>query len=151
MRTGTKNFRLLLVSASAAAALLITGCGAMEKMGMGGTRATTGELSGKHEVPPVTTKASGKSTITVASDKTVSGSVIVDDITPTAAHIHRGAPGTNGPVIIPLTKTADKTWSVPPNARLTDEQFAAFKEGNLYINVHSATFPGGEIRVQMKP
>ena len=38
----------------------------------------------------------------------------------TAAHIHQGARGQNGPVIIPLTKSSDNTWSVPPDAKFTD-------------------------------
>jgi hypothetical protein len=123
----------------------------MDKMGFGDKKSATAELSGKQEVPPVTTKASGKSTISVAKDRSVSGTVMVDDMVPTAAHIHHGAPNRNGPVVVPLTKTSDKSFSVPANAKLTEEQYAAFKEGNLYINVHSAQYPNGEIRVQMKP
>jgi hypothetical protein len=146
-----KSFRLSLVTVSAVAALLITGCGTMEKMGMGGKQSMTAELTGAQEVPPVSTKASGRSTITVADDKSVSGTVIVDDMTPTAAHIHQGAAGANGPVIIPLSKTSDKMFSVPANTKMTDAQYAAYKSGNLYINVHSASYPGGEVRVQMKP
>jgi cytoskeletal protein RodZ len=151
MRVLQKSFRASLITASAVVALLITGCGTMEKLGLGGKKSVTAELTGAQEVPPVSTKASGKSTITVADDKSVSGSVIVDDMTPTAAHIHQGAAGANGPVSIPLTKTSDKKFSVPANTKLTDAQYAAYKGGNLYINVHSASHPGGEIRVQMKP
>jgi hypothetical protein len=133
---------------------LLGGCdtmsGMMGKMGIGGSK-TTAELKGENEVPPVTTKASGRSTITVADDRTVSGSVLTDDMTANAAHIHRGAKGENGPVILPLTKTSDKAFSVPANARLTESQFADYKAGNLYVNVHSPSHPGGEIRVQLKP
>jgi len=146
-----KNLRMSVVAISAVAALLATGCGAMEKMGMGGKKSATSELAGSAEVPPVSTKASGKSTITVADDKSVSGSVMVDGMTPTAAHIHQGAAGANGPVIIPLTKNSDKMFTVPANTKLNDAQYAAYKSGGLYINVHSAAHPGGEVRVQMKP
>ncbi|SNT34987.1 CHRD domain-containing protein [Noviherbaspirillum humi] len=136
---------------SAAVSLAMGGCGAMQKLGLGGSKPVSAELTGAQEVPPVSTRATGQSTITVASDRTVSGSVIVADIPATAAHIHQGASGANGPIIIPLVKTADRTFSVPANTRLTDAQYSAFKEGNLYVNVHSAAHPGGEIRVQLKP
>jgi hypothetical protein len=107
-------------------------------------------LSGDQEVPPVTTKAMGSGTISVKDDKTVSGSISVSGLTPTAAHIHEGAAGKNGGVIIPLTKT-DSGFAVPPGAKLTDAQYDAFKKGDLYVNVHTAANPGGEIRAQLKP
>jgi len=151
MRVLQKSARSVFIAAASAAVLSLTGCGAMEKLGFGGDKPTSVALSGSNEVPPVSTKASGRSTIAVADDRTVSGSVIIDDMNATAAHIHQGASGTNGPVIIPLTKTSDKVFSVPANTKLNDAQFAAYKAGNLYINVHSAAHPGGEIRVQMKP
>jgi hypothetical protein len=66
------------------------------------------------------------------------------------AHIHLGAPGVAGPIIIPLTLTAGNVWSVPPNAVLTADQMAAFKHGNLYYNAHSVLFPNGEIRGQIR-
>jgi len=108
-------------------------------------------LSGAQEVPAVTTSASGSGTITINADKTVSGSVTTTGVAGTMAHIHSGAAGANGPVIIPLTKSGDGTWSVPAGAKLTDEQYAAYKAGGLYVNVHSAANKGGEIRGQLKP
>jgi hypothetical protein len=40
---------------------------------------------------------------------------------------------------------------VPPSIRLNDVQYEAYKLGNLYVNVHSAANPGGEIRGQITP
>jgi hypothetical protein len=106
-------------------------------------------LSGANEVPAVTTSASGGGTIMVGDDGAVSGSVTTTGVAGTAAHIHVAAAGKNGPVIVPLTKDGD-TYKVPAGAKLTAEQLANFKAGDLYVNVHSAAHPGGEIRGQLK-
>ena len=108
-------------------------------------------LSGAQEVPPVKTPASGGGTIMINADKSVSGSVTTSGVAGTMAHIHLAATGKNGPVIIPLTKSGDSTWSVPAGAKLTDDQYKAYKAGDLYVNVHSAANKGGEIRGQLKP
>jgi hypothetical protein len=109
------------------------------------------KLTGDQEVPPIKTAASGGGTILISSDKSVSGSVTTTGVEGTAAHIHEGPAGKNGPIIIPLTKGADNTWSVPAGAKLTDAQYKSYQEGNLYVNVHSAANKGGEIRAQLNP
>ena len=108
-------------------------------------------LSGAEETPPVQTSASGSGKFSIGDDKSVSGSVKTIGIDGTAAHIHLGAVGKSGPPIITLTKSADGAWSVPPGAKLSDEQYASFKAGDLYVNVHSADHKPGEIRAQLKP
>ena len=109
------------------------------------------KLTGDQEVPAVTTAATGAGTIVIKDDKSVSGSIKTTGIEGTVAHIHLAEPGKNGPPIITLTKNADNTWSVPEASKLTDDQYKAFKDGNLYVNVHSAEHKGGEIRTQLKP
>ena len=109
------------------------------------------KLTGDQEVPAVASAATGAGTIAVKSDKSVSGSIKTSGIAGTMAHIHLAEPGKNGPPIITLNKTADNTWSVPEGSKLTDDQYKSFKEGNLYVNVHSAEHKGGEIRTQLKP
>ena len=108
-------------------------------------------LTGAEETPPVTTSATGAGQISIAKDHTVKGSIKTTGIDGVAAHIHVGAPGQSGPPIITLTKGADGTWSVPEGSKLTDEQFASFTSGNLYVNVHSPDHKSGEIRAQLKP
>jgi len=108
-------------------------------------------LTGAEEVPAVTTQAKGEGTITIGKDKSVSGTVKTTGVEGIAAHIHLAEPGKNGPPVITLTKGADGSWSTPEGAKLTEEQYQAFKAGHLYVNVHSAAHKGGEIRGQLKP
>lgn len=132
------------------AVFFAVGCARMESR-MGGPSGTTPMLSGAEEVPPVNTQASGVSRISVIGDKTMIGGIETSNLNATAAHIHQAPRGQNGPVIITLVKTADNVWSVPANTILTSAQFDAYRSGNLYVNVHSAANPAGEIRAQLKP
>lgn len=129
-----------------AAAILLAGCAAMSA-----SQSVKVTLSGASEVPPVITSASGSGTIVVGDDMSVSGSVTTKGVDATAAHIHTGAAGANGPVTIGLTKTAEGVWSVPAGAKFTAEQYKTFKAGGMYINVHSAANKPGEIRGQLMP
>ncbi len=138
-----------------AAAVLTAACAGMSNKGP-----TT--LSGGQEVPAVTTNASGITDISVswfkcpsamssANCPTVYGAVTTSGIAATAAHIHQGAAGQNGPVIVTLVKTDDNAWSVPAGTTLSDAQYAAYWAGQLYVNVHSDANKTGEIRAQLKP
>jgi hypothetical protein len=108
-------------------------------------------LSGGQEVPPVTTKATGAGEITVHHNRSVTGTVSVFGMTPTAAHIHEGATGVSGPVVVGLTKTSDTTFAIPAGTVLTEAQYNSLRAGNYYVNVHSAAYPDGELRAQIKP
>jgi hypothetical protein len=113
-------------------------------------------LTGDQEAPdPVTTPGKGAGLIVVNLDTgSARGSVSFSGLTSNAAaaHFHQGAFGTAGPVIITLEGGATGTqgvWHVPAGTTLNAEQLAALQAGNLYFNVHSANFPGGEIRGQI--
>ncbi|PRC92447.1 CHRD domain-containing protein [Solimicrobium silvestre] len=131
--------------------ILLLGC--FLAVGVGATNAATTQLTlvGAAETPPVKTSATGTGSITVNADKTVSGSVTTTGLVGTVAHIHLGAEGKKGPVIILLTKSGENSWSVPSGSILTDAQFASYKAGNLYVNVHTAKNMDGEIRGQLMP
>jgi CHRD domain len=119
--------------------------------GVAGAATVRLTLSGTHEVPPVKTMARGSGVITVAPSGAVSGKIATRGIKGTMAHIHEGAPGMDGPPIISLVAGAKGTWVVPAGAKLTPHQYQEFLAGDLYVNVHSAAHPGGEIRGQLKP
>jgi CHRD domain-containing protein len=142
---------LKIVWRGLSAVLVVAVCmfGTQESFAVGALGGLT--LTGDDEVPAVKTSATGGGSITVAADKSVKGSVTTSNIAATAAHIHIGAAGANGPVIIPLTKKGDNEWIVPDGTKLSDDQFKSYNAGNLYVNVHTAANPGGEIRAQIKP
>lgn len=117
---------------------------------MPGSGAVQVTLSGAEEVPPASTPGRGSGSFRVAGDGAITGSVTTDGVKGTMAHIHMGARGQNGPVIVPLTKNGD-TYSVPPGRKLTEAQIEAFRAGNLYVNVHSDLYKGGEVRAQLQP
>jgi len=142
MKTIRPISRPVLVTAATLALCLLTGLAQAAEL----------KLSGANEVPAVTTAASGSGTITVADDGTVSGSIKTTGIQGTMAHVHVAAAGKNGPVALPLTKGADgATWSVPAGTKLSADQLKSYKAGELYVNVHSDTNKGGEIRAQLAP
>ncbi|HXU53799.1 MAG TPA: CHRD domain-containing protein, partial [Casimicrobiaceae bacterium] len=100
--------RLITAMAVVAVTTVFGACTSMGPMGgMSNTQTLT--LSGANEVPPVATSATGTATVTINPDRTVIVKVSVSGMNATASHIHEGAPGTNGPVIVPFTKTGDNT------------------------------------------
>jgi hypothetical protein len=107
-------------------------------------------LSGTQEVPPLSVPGTGSGSFTIGEDGAVSGSVTTSGVAGTMAHIHMAARGSNGPVIVPLTKNGD-TYSAPASAKLNNAQMQAFKAGNLYVNVHTDRNKGGEVRAQLQP
>jgi hypothetical protein len=65
----------------------------------------------------------------------------------TAAHIHMGAKGKSGPVIVPLCGPCKST--VKATMPVTAAALKAILAGKAYVNVHTAKFPNGEIRGQL--
>jgi CHRD domain len=139
-------------AALAIAILSLAACSSMSGMmdGVMGGNSVKANLTGAEEVPPVSTSAKGEANFTVSKEGAVKGSVTTTGVQGTAAHIHQGARGQNGPVIVPLTKNGD-TYTAPEGAKFTEAQMSAFKAGNTYVNVHSAANKGGEIRGQLRP
>jgi len=68
----------------------------------------------------------------------------------TGAHIHRGPAGQDGPVVLPFTQATEGGW----RGCSTDTAWVqkAFNEGleNYYVNVHTAEYPNGAIRGQLR-
>lgn len=110
-------------------------------------------LSGAQNVPVNNSTATGLATGTF--DTTTN--VLTVNLTfsglssnATASHFHGPAlPGFNGPVVLTLTIPAATSGTLFNSFVLTNDQKANFLAGLFYINIHNATFPGGEIRAQI--
>ncbi|HEX8329314.1 MAG TPA: CHRD domain-containing protein [Hymenobacter sp.] len=75
---------------------------------------------------------------------------------PSSAHIHEGAPGKTGVVIIPFTPAPGTTLSSPITGMytLSDVQAENLLSNKMYVNIHSRNQPSyvaeGEIRGDIK-
>ena len=110
----------------------------------------TAVLNGTSEVPPNASTATANATMKFNDDTNVFTLTInYNGLTVTDAHIHKGAVGVDGPIVIPLEVSASPIIYTP--AALTNEQEADLKAGLYYVNLHSEAYPGGEIRGQLLP
>jgi len=130
------------------------------------------KLDARNEVPPPTLESgaspSGTATFTVQGPS-VAYKLAATGLSgpPTAAHIHVGAPGAAGPVIVPLavaagsspgTATGEGTFDVSGvkgkkadgSAMTLDDVLAAMRSGDTYVNVHTANNKPGEVRGQIE-
>ena len=111
-------------------------------------------LSGLGENPPNASPGFGLGTVVLDAGQT---NITVDlnwsglTAPATASHIHTGGVGTNGPVTFPFAGVPAATAGAIPTQTfsITPTQVTDLFAGNLYMNVHTLTFPGGEIRGQL--
>ena len=108
------------------------------------------DLRGSQEVPPTNSTACGGCMGTLNQGaSTFSITCVHNVVNATVMHIHRGAPGVNGPVIFDLgapTNPVSATWT-----GMTPADIADMLAGNLYVNIHSSGRPTGDIRGQILP
>jgi hypothetical protein len=111
-------------------------------------------LSGTNEVPAVTTTAMGMALFRLTANKTLYAKYMVTGLETgdvlTAAHVHTGAAGMNGPVIIPVCASAADFGMSLKLPALTDANIALLTTGVVYANAHSQSHPGGLIRGQLR-
>jgi hypothetical protein len=106
-------------------------------------------LNGRNEVPANVSTNTGVGIATYdKANKLLSLSVVYSGFTAVDMHIHRAPAGVNGGVLFPL---GPNPWKSPVafTRVLTTNQEDSLMRGLYYINIHSATYPGGEIRGQL--
>ena len=130
------------------------------------------ELSGAQEVPPVSTRASGVGGYTVGEELITFTHRFRRLENLAMAHLHLGAAGENGPVVVnllpenfdSLNRGQRRRLERVLSGRITAEDLvgplagrplaelaAAIREGGVYVNVHTERNPAGEIRGQLGP
>lgn len=138
---------LLLVSL-----IFILGVAAGPATAADGGRPFTTTMTGAQEVPnPGDPDGSGTASITLnQGEGIVCWELTVTGIAPaTAAHIHRGAAGVPGGVVVPLSPPTNGSSSgcASANPDLIKE-IRKFPD-RFYVNVHNAEYPAGALRGQL--
>jgi CHRD domain/Secretion system C-terminal sorting domain len=108
-------------------------------------------IDGSQENPPVSTNGSGTGFAIIENNGTqISYRFTIAGLSSnfTASHLHNAAVGVNGSVVKPLDFGTDSTttgvWT-----GFADPMLTQFIKNNIYMNVHSTNFPGGEMRGQL--
>ncbi len=111
-------------------------------------------LSGAQEVPSVVTSASGDGYALVNThDYSVELQVLTSGVSDaSAAHIHTGVTGENGPVLVGLVQDSDdmNRWMSNAGLMIDADTFSVLASGGHYVNVHTPANPSGEIRGQIQ-
>lgn len=139
-----KSIPAMLVAACVA--LVLTACGGQDDDLPFALSAT---LTGGQAEPPNASTATAIGLVTVDPDgRTMTASVVASGMADTDVHLHEGPLRVNGPIVFPLSKAPGTVvWST--RTTLNDAQLYALENGNYYLDVHSAAFPGGEVRGQV--
>jgi hypothetical protein len=115
--------------------------------------AETINMSGANEVPPVVTTATGVALLRLTVDRKLYSKVTVTNLPVadalTMAHIHQGATGVNGDVLVTLCATA-ADFGMSKMTELNEATASALRTEALYVNAHSTTWPNGVIRGQIR-
>jgi hypothetical protein len=156
--------RALHVGAAAVSALLLSAAAASAQVVVATATLTSGE-----ETPIFLSGAAGTAEVaidTVAKEFAVTLRIFNVPTTTTAGHIHVGAKGIAGPVVIDFPAIAGRLGDFVTTFRVSEAAFRAnaaigintiddviqaVANGNAYVNIHSTANPGGEIRGQLVP
>jgi hypothetical protein len=123
-----------------------------EIRGQIGYQVRVASMTGAQENPLVSTTSAGRGFFAYDPDaKNAFGAFTVSGFTPSAGHLHRGAVGINGAVVVGFKQdsTVPQKFATDGLAPFTDADALLFMGGGTYLNAHSPAFPGGEVRGQL--
>jgi hypothetical protein len=107
-------------------------------------------IDGSQEVPPVTTNAKALMLGRLNSSlDTLDYFLLYSGLTPTMAHLHDGAKGANGGVLVTLVPTTTSSNVFLGKIALTPALRTKLLKGDVYVNMHTSLNPNGEIRGQV--
>lgn len=110
-------------------------------------------LSGTNEVPSVSTSATGKAQLRLTADKKLYSVVTVTNLEAgdalLFAHVHSGASGVNGPIVLGIAGAA-ADFGVSKVYTLTDAIYNSIKNDAMYVNAHSTLHANGVVRGQIR-
>jgi len=147
-----RALRLPLVAVFVAGAFVLSHCGGGGDDTPGPSQLTskTVSMNGAQVVPAVIVPAFGTGGFTIdMGSGAIQGTVFTTNVSGTAAHIHEAAVGANGAVVVTLEDGGGGNFRVPAGTMLTSSQLDSLKNGNLFVDVHTAANPNGEIRGQI--
>lgn len=110
----------------------------------------TANLSGPNEVGGGAASVTGSATVTVdTSSGQVCAKVTSNVAGAVAMHIHKGALGVNGPVVVPLDVKSINGASICASATTGLATAIAADPAGYYVNIHTPAKPGGALRGQL--
>lgn len=142
-----------LIFASLLAAPALAGCATTEEAAVRATTTTYhATLTGDQEIGGGDADGSARADVSVSENlgKICYNIYNIHGLGPiTAAHIHRGATGENGPAVIPLTTAPEGGFKGCVDAPdwLQDAMKSNFN--GYYVNIHTSEYPNGAIRGQL--
>jgi len=145
--------RLLPLSLTLAAGAALGGCATVEEAVVEKTAETyNATLTGAQEPGGGDPDGAGRAEISVA-DKLDQICYDVNGIsnigTITAAHIHRGMPGENGPPVLPLKMANEGGFKGCETAPEWLQNAVESRFRGYYVNIHTTDYPNGAIRGQL--
>jgi len=141
--------------------LVLVGTGVLGAVGAAGaTLASEGSNGGRplhasllpgNQSPPTASNGSGTALVTLNQGRgEVCWDISVSDLTSPVilAHIHSGAAGTNGPVVVDFNEPVN---GLNGCVHADEALIKAIRQdpADYYVNVHTTMFPGGEVRGQL--